>query len=102
MWDIFEMVDSAGICQSHSLDDDLGWADRCGYWLNIPVEKPRRGPPRMRLRIDNGALLVRNGFSAWPCGTPIDHAARHRGDRINAGYVGLWHLTSFAAVQKNR
>jgi putative ABC transport system substrate-binding protein len=40
---------------------------------------------------------------AWSYCTPIDSAARHRGDRrITAGYVGLWHLTSFAAVHKIR
>jgi putative ABC transport system substrate-binding protein len=28
---------------------------------------------------------------ARPCGAAFDPAARHRGDRISAGYVGLWH-----------
>ena len=59
--------------------DDLSWAERCGHWLNIPVQK--RGPgrlPRQRheplvitghgmgLRIDNGALVVRDGFTHYP------------------------------------
>ena len=59
--------------------DDLSWAERCGHWLNIPVGK--RGPgrlPRQRheplvitghgmgLRIHNGALVVRDGFTHYP------------------------------------
>src|SRR5262249_36611414 len=38
---------------------------------------------------------------AWPCGSPIDSAACGRDDRISADYVGLWHCTSFVAVQQN-
>jgi len=59
--------------------DDIAWAERCGDWLNSPVRK--RGPgrsPRQRheplvitghgigLRIDNGALVVRDGFTHYP------------------------------------
>lgn len=62
-------------CETTSADD-IGWAERCGHWLNIPIQK--RGPgrlPRQRheplvitghgmgLRIDNGALVVRDGFT---------------------------------------
>ena len=67
------------ISQSDIGGDDLGWAERCGHWLIIPVR--RRGPGRlarqrheplvitghgMCLRIDNGALMVRDGFTHYP------------------------------------
>jgi CRISPR-associated protein Cas1 len=59
--------------------DDTAWAERCGHWLNRPIRK--RGPGRrprqrheplvltghgIRLRIDNGALVVRDGFTHYP------------------------------------
>jgi CRISPR-associated endonuclease Cas1 len=72
--------------------NDAGWADRCAYWLNTPAEKPRRGSPRrqankpliltghgMRLRVDNGALVVRNGFTHYP--QAVDEKRYFRGDR---------------------
>jgi CRISP-associated protein Cas1 len=74
-------------------EDDIAWVDRCHYWLKAPSEKRRRGrlPDRqvhipliltghgMRLRVDHGALLVRDGFTHYPQG-----ANEHRffpGDR---------------------
>jgi CRISPR-associated protein Cas1 len=55
------------------------WVERCTFWTNIPVEKRGRGRrPRQRhvplvitghgmgLRINNGALVVRHGFTHHP------------------------------------
>ena len=65
--------------QTANASDDIAWAERCGHWLSSPVAK--RGPgrlPRQRheplvltghgmgLRVDNGALLVRDGFTHYP------------------------------------
>jgi CRISP-associated protein Cas1 len=61
-------------------EDDGDWADRCGYWRETPTEKRRWGPRvtrhshkplvltghGMRLSVDNGALVVRNGFTHYP------------------------------------
>src|SRR5271156_2137469 len=73
-----ENVDT-GWAQAPNATDDIAWRDRCGYWLNSPVRK--RGPgrlPRQRheplvitghgmgLRIDNRALVVRDGFTHYP------------------------------------
>jgi hypothetical protein len=61
-----------------------------------PASRTARSPSRTaRSPFRHGALDDRQ--RAWPCGTP----ARGRGDRINAGYVGSWHCTSFAALQQN-
>lgn len=62
-----------------AISDDSGWAERCGYWLNSCNDKRRPGrTPRhinealiltghgMCMRVDNGALLVRNGFTHYP------------------------------------
>jgi CRISP-associated protein Cas1 len=71
---------SAVILDNSDHSDDLGWAERCAYWHDIPAEKPRWGPRitrhshkpliltghGMRLSIDNGALVVRNGFTHYP------------------------------------
>lgn len=61
--------------------DDHAWLDRCRYWAGQKVNKrkSRRGPPprRMhqpliltghgvRLNIDQGTLLVRQGFTHYP------------------------------------
>jgi CRISP-associated protein Cas1 len=68
------------ISQSAIESDNLAWAERCGYWIDIPAEKPRWGHRvtrhahkpliltghGMRLNIDNGALVVRNGFTHYP------------------------------------
>jgi CRISPR-associated endonuclease Cas1 len=64
---------------SHSLQDDFEWAERAEYWR---TSKPagRRGPPKkfkyreplilcghgVRLRVDRGTLLIRNGFTHYP------------------------------------
>jgi CRISP-associated protein Cas1 len=69
-----------------------GWAERCAYWLSNRPQKRRYGPPPrqshepliltghgMSLRVDHGALVVRNGFTHYPRG-----AEEHRflrGDR---------------------
>src|SRR6266567_5577805 len=62
-----------------SQGDDLEWAERCAEWSNLTVGSKNRGrPPRhndrplvltghgVRLRVDQGALLVRNGFTHYP------------------------------------
>jgi putative ABC transport system substrate-binding protein len=36
-------------------------------------------------------MVVNRKTANAPCRTPIDSTARHRGDRITPGYVGLWH-----------
>jgi CRISPR-associated endonuclease Cas1 len=59
--------------------DDTAWADRCEYWTGFPAEKKNRGrPPRhsdrpliltghgVRLRVDQGCLLVKSGFTHYP------------------------------------
>jgi CRISP-associated protein Cas1 len=59
--------------------DDFHWADRCRYWLASRPEKHTDGRLRrhtheplilnghgMRLRVDHGALVVRNGFTHYP------------------------------------
>ena len=73
-------------------NDGHAWADRCQYWLNSPVERKRRGsPPRrrheplvltghgMQLRVDDGALVVRNGFTHYP--QALNERRYFRGDR---------------------
>jgi len=68
------------------------WPERCAYWLASRPKKRRYGPlPRqshepliltghgMSLRVDHGALVVRNGFTHYP-----QRAEEHRyfrGDR---------------------
>jgi CRISP-associated protein Cas1 len=62
-----------------SLADDLAWRDRCEYWSELPTEKKHRGRPArhsvrpliltghgVRLKVDQGCLLVRNGFTHYP------------------------------------
>jgi CRISPR-associated protein Cas1 len=59
--------------------DDTAWADRCEYWTGLPTEARRHGPPPrynkkplvlsghgIRLRVHQGSLLVRNGFTHHP------------------------------------
>jgi CRISPR-associated protein Cas1 len=60
--------------------DGQDWAERCQYWLNAPVQRKSRGGPQrrrshvplvltghgMRLNVDNGALVVRGGFTHYP------------------------------------
>src|SRR5712691_2276479 len=72
--------------------DDTEWAERCGHWLNRHTQKRRPGrAPRhinepliltghgMRLHVDNGALLVRNGFTHYP--QALDERRYFPGDR---------------------
>jgi CRISP-associated protein Cas1 len=68
------------ISRSVIAEDDSAWAERCGYWREAPTEKRRWGPRitrhshkplvltghGMRLNVDNGALVVRNGFTHYP------------------------------------
>lgn len=60
--------------------DDLAWAERCAFWqIELPTPKPTRrrriNPDRspliltghgIRLRVDHGALVVRDGFTHYP------------------------------------
>jgi CRISPR-associated protein Cas1 len=72
--------------------NDAGWAERSVYWLNSCTEKrrPGRAPRRineplvltghgMSLRVDNGALVVRNGFTHYP--QALDERRYFPGDR---------------------
>src|SRR5215831_19851919 len=59
---------------------DLAWAERCAYWQPEPAKPPpargwRSNPTRspliltghgIRLRIDHGALVVRDGYTHYP------------------------------------
>src|SRR5690348_17024487 len=57
--------------------DDQGWASRCAYWSEQSNAKPK-GNQRaerepliltghgVRLRVERGTLLVRNGFTHYP------------------------------------
>lgn len=62
-----------------SRHDDYSWASRCAYWIEDPPEGPRlRTTPRRhhaplvitghgaRLYVNNGALIVRGGFTHYP------------------------------------
>jgi CRISPR-associated protein Cas1 len=62
--------------------DDAAWADRCEYWTGLPTEGRRHGPPPrkndrplvltghgIRLRVHQGSLLIRNGFTRYPQAT---------------------------------
>jgi hypothetical protein len=58
--------------------DDLAWAERCAYWQPEPTKPPARrsrNPARsalilsghgIRLRVDHGALVIRDGFTHYP------------------------------------
>ena len=72
---ILEKVIRAGPVQS----DDLGWADRCNYWLKTTAPKSRQFVQRagirhpliltghgVSLRVEKGSLLVRDGFTHYP------------------------------------
>jgi CRISP-associated protein Cas1 len=61
------------------LGDDVAWAERCNYWLKKTAPKPREFVRRagrrnpliltghgVRLRVDNDALLVQDGFTHYP------------------------------------
>jgi hypothetical protein len=74
------------------ISDDQAWAERSSYWLNSRVEKIERRRSRqpvreplvltghgMRLRVENGALLVQNGFTHYP--QAVDERRYFPGDR---------------------
>jgi hypothetical protein len=58
--------------------DDIAWAERSAYWSVLPSDKQRGRPPRhsdrplvltghgVRLKVDQGCLLVKNGFTHYP------------------------------------
>ncbi len=61
------------------IDDDHVWSHRSAYWANVPAPRPqvrsKKSPQNgpliltghgVRLRVDHGALLVRNGFTHYP------------------------------------
>jgi hypothetical protein len=58
--------------------DDFAWAERCAYWQPEPAKatarRSRLNPARspliltghgIRLRVDHGALVVRDGFTHY-------------------------------------
>jgi CRISP-associated protein Cas1 len=70
---------STAITANSDSADDTAWAERCGHWLNSPPAnvRPRRYRRQtheplfltghgVRLRVDYGALVVRNGFTHYP------------------------------------
>ena len=72
--------------------DGQSWAERCHYWLTAPPVNPRPFRRRrhthepliltghgMRLRVNHGALVVRNGFTHYP--QPVEEYRFFRGDR---------------------
>src|SRR5579864_3643635 len=71
----------AGACKPSRLVgmDDDGWADRCQHWAApVPEKRPNGTTPRRRhqplvltghglgLRVDQGALVVKDGFTHYP------------------------------------
>jgi CRISPR-associated protein Cas1 len=58
--------------------DDLAWAERCVYWQPEPAKpstRRSRNPARspliltghgIRLRVDHGSLVIRDGFTHYP------------------------------------
>jgi CRISPR-associated protein Cas1 len=72
--------------------DDTGWAERCRFWLTAPTLNARPFRHRrhtheplmltghgMSLRVDHGALVVRNGFTHYP--QRVEEYRFFRGDR---------------------
>src|SRR5215831_20441557 len=63
-----------------TVEEDSVWAERCAYWQPEPAKPPpargwRSNPARppliltghgIRLRIDHGALVVRDGYTHYP------------------------------------
>jgi CRISPR-associated endonuclease Cas1 len=83
---------SAKLGSKNAAADDVEWSQRCAYWLNSRTEKRRPGrAPRhineplvltghgMRLHVDNGTLVVRNGFTHYP--QALDERRYFPGDR---------------------
>src|ERR1700751_5576889 len=73
-------------------EDDLAWAERCRYWLSDlilsrhPLRRRRQTHEPliltghgMSLRVDHGALVVRNGFTHYP--QRLEERRFFRGDR---------------------
>lgn len=72
--------------------DDTSWQERCDHWLNSSTKQRRPGRARrhineplvltghgMRLCVDNGALVIRNGFTYYP--QALDERRYFPGDR---------------------
>src|SRR5262249_9683978 len=62
-----------------SKSDDLPWAERSNYWLQFTPGKYHKRVPKpdyrqpiilaghgVRISVDKGALLIRNGFTHYP------------------------------------
>jgi CRISPR-associated endonuclease Cas1 len=74
-----EPVSKQALSDLGQLPDDLGWADRCNYWLKKTAPKSRefiakagRRQPLIltghgvSLRVEKGSLLVGDGFTHYP------------------------------------
>jgi CRISP-associated protein Cas1 len=83
---------AGSIVEGHAAHANSDWLERCTYWLSIPFQTKSDTSRRrqinvplvltghgMRLRIDNGALVVRNGFTHYP--QALDERRYFPGDR---------------------
>lgn len=72
------MSENLTLIAAGSTGADAGWASRCNYWLSLhatPERRPRRRKNReplilsghgVHLRVNHGALVIRNGFTHYP------------------------------------
>jgi putative ABC transport system substrate-binding protein len=84
---------------SYGVDQVDGWPGAATYVDRIlrgenPGDLPAQFPTKFEMTVN-----LKTAKALGLAVPPFDPAARHRGDRISLRYVGLWHCTSFAAVQ---